>query len=100
MRLLAHRLQEAPPVPLDSMKSALRRHGDVVRSDELQWQAVDQGGAIAHKAAAPLAEDGYAEASCKSLTTGKVLRSAAVSDPAEPAALPSGPSGVEPGGDR
>ena len=98
MRMIAQRTPEALPVSLDAIKNDVGRHGEVVKSDELQWQALNQGGAISHKAAAPLAEDGYAEASCKDLATGKILRSEAVSDPAVPAAPPAGPVGIEPGG--
>jgi hypothetical protein len=78
------------PVSDEALTAIVTRHRDAVRSDELQWQAVnDQGGAVMHKATAPVAEDGYAEASCKNLATGKVLRSEAISIPSEP--TPAGP---------
>jgi len=81
-----------PAVSHSEITDMARRHADVELSPELRWRQLDgQGGAIMHKAAAPVAEEGYAEASCKNVATGEILRSAAVSTPAEP--VPAGPAG-------
>jgi len=93
---LAHLQMAEPAVSHSEITDMARRHADVELSPELRWRQLDgQGGAIMHKAAAPVAEEGYAEASCKNLATGEVVRSAAVSVPAE--AAPAGPTSDGPG---
>jgi hypothetical protein len=85
-------LRITPPVSLDELSRSAERHPEVVKSDELRWRDLDgQGGAIMHKAVPQTAEDGYAEASCKNLATGQVLRTETVSIPAE--ASPAAPAG-------
>jgi hypothetical protein len=90
LRLADKDIRLSPTVAVDDLARQAERNPEAVKSDELRWRDLDgQGGAIMHKAVAPVAEDGYAEVSCRNLSTGQV-RSVAVSIPAETA--PAGPA--------
>jgi len=85
LRLADKDIRLAPTVSVDDLARQAGRNPAAEKSDELRWRDLDgQGGATMHKAVAPVAEDGYAEVSCRNLSTGQV-RSVAVSIPAETA---------------
>jgi Putative zinc-finger len=82
------RLMAAPPVSEPALAAAVGRHQQAEPSPEMQWQ--DQVVVIQRRAMAAPADDGYAEASYKDVTTGVVTRSAAIGTPTEATAAPGG----------
>lgn len=84
----------APPVDPDVLKQAELQHENAVPSPEVQWQ--DQVVMIRRTATAAPTDEGYGEASCKDLVTGKTEKSIAIGgspSPAVPAGAPAGDSG-------
>ena len=73
LRLAYKDIRLAPTVSVDDLARQAGRNPAAEKSDELRWRDLDgQGGATMHKAVAPVAEDGYAEVSCRNLSTGQV----------------------------
>lgn len=93
---LARRPHLVPAVDPEVLKEAATQHEEAVPSPETQWQ--DQVVVIRRTATPPPAEDGFGEASCKDLTTGKTEKSIAIGGSPSPAAPASAPLGDTGGG--
>ena len=92
-----NRVMTVPPVSDKVLLKAVRRHQDVVPTDEAQWS--DQIVAISRKAPTASAEDGFAEVSCKNLVTGEV-KTAAIGMPTASSGAQVGPGTADTGGNR